>query len=120
MKIPVAELVASTAFALFIMCPRMAGMCAVLAKLKSLNPYVVAVLGAVMAIPLIVLMVYLTLKFGVHIAIIAAVITDIMAALAMGAFTWRHAIEVMVIALFVWLGVFVAKWITSIAFSQGA
>jgi len=70
-----AEMLASSAFALLIMCSRIASMYAILAKLKSLNPYVVAALGAITSIPLIVLMVYLTLKFGVHVAIITAVIT---------------------------------------------
>jgi len=102
-------LIVSLAFAFFIMCPRMAGMCAVIAKVKGVNPYVVAIVGGVMSVPLIVLMVYLTIKVGVYAAIIAAVATDILASIAMGTFRLKYAVEVAIIALFIWVGVAVAS-----------
>lgn len=98
----------SFAFAFFIMCPRMAGMGAVVSRLHGLNPYVVAVVGGILAIPLIVLMEYLVINFGVHAAIIAAAATDIAAAVLMGVYKPRYAVEVFIIAMFLWLGVVTA------------
>ncbi len=100
---------ASVAFALFVMCPRMAGMCAVISKMSGVNPYAVAIVGGLLSIPLIALMVFLTIKFGVSAAILVAVATDALAALATGTFNLRYGIEVALIALFVWLGVIVAR-----------
>ncbi|RLG49242.1 MAG: hypothetical protein DRN96_09925 [Thermoproteota archaeon] len=108
------EVIASVAFAFFVMCPRIAGMCAVLAKTGGLNPYLVALVGTLIASPLMALMVYLTVNFGVHAAIIAAVLTDVVAALAMGTFTVKAAVEILVIAAFIWIGVLAAKWISSL------
>jgi len=48
----------SLAFAFFIMCPRIAGMCAVISKAGGINPYLIAILGGLIAIPLIALMVF--------------------------------------------------------------
>ena len=110
MKGVVAELVASLAFALFVMCPRLAGMCAAIADLKGLDPYLVAFLGTLMAAPLLALMMYLTLRCGVGAAIIAAVATDVAAALVMGTLDYRALVELLVIAAFIWVGVVVAKW----------
>ncbi len=107
-----AELAASVAFAFFVMCPRLAGMCAALTELKGLNPFMVAFLGTLLAAPLLVLMVYLTLNYGAAVAIAAAVATDLLAALAMGTFSYRAFVELLVIALFIWVGVAVAKWVS--------
>ncbi len=101
-------IVLSIAFAFFVMCPRMAGMCAVISETSSVNPYIVAILGGVLAIPLITLMVFLTIRFGVGVAIAAAVLTDILAAVATGTFRLRYGIEIALIALFIWIGVVVA------------
>ena len=110
MEKAIAELVASLAFAFFVMCPRMAGMCAAIAELKGLNPYLVAFLGTLMAAPLLVLMVYLTLNFGVGTAIVAAVATDLVASLVMGTLDYKAFVELLIIAAFIWVGVLVAKW----------
>ncbi len=98
----------AVAFAFFIMCPRMAGMCAVISKLSNTNPYVIVVFGGIIAIPLIALMIFLTIKFGVEAAILAAVATDLLAAIATGTFKLRYGIEIAVIALFIWIGVALA------------
>ena len=83
-------------------------MCAVIASAKGVNLYLVAVTGGLASIPLIVLMVYLTIEVGVHAAIAATVATDILTSAVMGAFRLRYAVEIILIALFVWLGVDVA------------
>ncbi len=98
----------SVAFAFFVMCPRIAGMCAVLSRIGNVNPYVISVLGGLIAIPLISLMVFLTVRFGVEVAIAVAVLTDILSAIVMGTFKLRQGIEIILIALFIWLGVVVS------------
>ncbi len=100
--------VLSLAFAFFVMCPRMAGMCAVISRAGNVNPYLVAILGGLMAVPLVALMVFLTVRFGVGVAIAAAVLTDILSAVATGTFRLRYGIEIVLIALFIWIGVVVA------------
>lgn len=89
--------VLSLAFAFFVMCPRMAGMCAVISRAGDVNPYLVAILGGLMAVPLVALMVFLTVRFGVGVAIAAAVLTDILSAVATG----RYGIEIALIAMFI-------------------
>ncbi len=108
------ELIISLAFAFFIMCPRMAGMCAVIARVKGVNPYTIAFIGGILSIPLMVLMVFITIKYGVHLAIFAAALTDILSAASMGTFKVRYAIEVLIIALFIWVGVLIARSIAPV------
>jgi len=76
------------------MCLRMAGMCAVISRTCGVNPYLIAVLGGIMAAPLIRPYGVLTIRFGVGIAIAAAVITDILSAIATGTFRLRYGIEI--------------------------
>ncbi|HDD25903.1 MAG TPA: hypothetical protein ENF75_02300 [Acidilobales archaeon] len=70
-------------------------------KVKGVNLYVVAIVGSEISVPLIALMVYSTIEVGIHAAIIAAVVTDVLASIAMGTFRLRYAVEVAIIALFV-------------------
>ncbi len=102
-------LIISVAFAFFVMCPRLAGMCAAISKVKGLNPYLVAFLGTFISAPLIALMVFLTLNIGVWAAIIAAVITDLASAAFMNLLKPSYALEILIIALFIWVGVIVAQ-----------
>ncbi len=101
-------LVISLSFAFFVMCPRMAGMCAVVSKIHNVNPYLVSIVGGLIAVPLITLMVYVTLRFGVVYAIALAVLTDLISALATGTFRLKYGIEIALISIFVWMGVVVA------------
>ncbi|WP_457550099.1 hypothetical protein [Archaeoglobus sp.] len=103
------EVALAIAFAFFIMCPRMAGMCAVISKVGGVNPYTIAFIGGLIAVPLIVFMVFLTVEFGVTTAIVAAVITDILASVVTGTFRLRYGIEIIIIALFIWIGVTIAN-----------
>ena len=103
------EVILAIAFAFFVMCPRMAGMCAVISKVGGVNPYKISLIGGFVAVPLIVLMVFLTVEFGVTVAILAAVVTDILASILTGTFRLRYGIEIAIIALFIWVGVFTAS-----------
>lgn len=114
MKTPGSWIMASLAFAFFIMCPRMAGMCAVIAKTREVNPYLIALIGGVISVPLIMLMVFLTIKMGVQAAILVAAATDLLAALAIGTLRPKYALEVLIIALFVWAGVTTANKLSPI------
>jgi hypothetical protein len=106
--------VVSLAFAFFIMCPRMAGMGAIVSRLHGFNPYIVAAIGGVLAIPLIILMEFLVIRFGVSTAIIVAAATDIASAILMGVYKPRYAVEVFIIAAFLWLGVLTAMKLSPI------
>ncbi len=57
-------LIASTAFALFVICPRMAGMTNIIASATHLSIIRIAVLGTVLALPLIVLMALIFREYG--------------------------------------------------------
>ena len=100
---------ASLAFAFFILCPRMVGMAAVLSEVRDVNPYAIVTYGTILAIPLMLLM-YIVLKnFGATWAIALAVATDVGAAIFMGIHSWKATAQLAIIAIFVWIGILVAK-----------
>jgi len=105
-------MVASVAFAFFILCPRMVGMASVISGIKEVNPWVVVVIGAVMAIPLMILMYWVLQKFGAAYAIGLAAATDIVAALIIGTYSWKAMVSVVIIAIFVWVGILVANLVS--------
>jgi O-antigen/teichoic acid export membrane protein len=102
-------IVASAAFAFFILCPRMVGMASVIAGIKETNPWLVVLLGAIIAIPLMMLMYWVLQKFGAGYAIGLAVITDIIAALVIGTYSWKSSVSIIIIAAFVWAGIAVSN-----------
>jgi len=107
------SLVASVAFALFILCPRMAGMANVIANATKVNLVLVSVMGTLISLPLIVAMVFIFRQWGLWAALAFAVLTDVLAALVMGASSWKASFEKFIIALFVRAGVRVASLITA-------
>ena len=106
-------LVASIAFALFILCPRMAGMANTIARATQVNLILVAVVGTLISLPLIVLMVIIFQHYGLWAALAFAVFTDVLAALAMGAISWKSSFETFIIAVFVIIGVRVTATIST-------
>jgi len=108
-----ALLVASAAFALFILCPRMAGMANVIADATKVNLILVAVIGTLISLPLIVLMVIIFRQYGLWAALAFAVFTDALAALTMGAISWKASFETFIIAVFVIVGVRVAALLSA-------
>ena len=58
------SLVASVGFALFILCPRMAGMANVIANATKANLVLVSVIGTLISLPLIVAMVFIFRQYG--------------------------------------------------------
>lgn len=106
-------LIASVAFALFILCPRMAGMASVIASATQANLILVAVIGTLISLPLIIVMVIIFHHYGLWAALAFAVFTDLLAALTMGAINWKASFETFIIALFVIAGVRVATIISA-------
>jgi len=107
------SLVASVGFALFILCPRMAGMANVIANATKVNLVLVSVIGTLISLPLIVAMVLIFRQYGLWAALAFAVFTDLLAALVMGTISWKASFETFIIALFVIAGVRVASLITA-------
>lgn len=105
---------ASTAYAFFIVCPRMAGMTSIIAKATQVNLILVAVIGTLMAFPLIALMVVVFRQWGLWAALSLAVITDLLAALVIGNTGWKAGIETLVIAVFVLAGVKAASFVSGV------
>jgi len=106
------SLIASVGFALFILCPRMAGMANVIANATKVNLVLVSVIGTIISLPLIVAMVLIFRQWGLWAALAFAVLTDVLA-LVMGAISWKSSFETFIIALFVIAGVRVASLITA-------
>ncbi len=100
--------------AFFIVCPRMAAMIYLISKYSQTSLVLISVLGSVLAIPLIVVMVLIFSKFGVLGALLFCIITDLAAASVMRELNIKAAIETIVIAVFVILGVKIAPYITTL------
>jgi hypothetical protein len=107
-------LISSIGLALFIICPRMAGMVTVIAKNVSVSLVYTAVFGSIIAIPFVVIMALIFAKLGLWGALAFCIFTDLAAAFVMKEISVRAGIETLVIALFVILGVRVAPLITNI------
>jgi uncharacterized membrane protein YdcZ (DUF606 family) len=104
-----ALIIASATFAFFVLCPRMVGMASVISGIKDVNPWLAVVIGAVLAIPLMILMYWVLQKYGAAYAIGLAVATDLVAAVIIGTYSWKATVSVLIIAIFVWAGIFVAN-----------
>ncbi len=107
-------LYAASAFGLFVVCPRMAGMMHIISAHTSVSMLVTVVTGTLLSIPLLLIMVYLFGKFGLWGALIFCVLTDLGAAYVMKDVSFKAGIETFVIALFVILGVRVAPYISAL------
>ena len=105
-------LITSTALALFIICPRMAGIISIVCKHSELPLFKTAFIGSVIAIPLILLMVWIFSKFGVTGALIFCVITDLGCAFMLKEISIRASIDTIIIAAFVFVAVKVAPLIS--------
>ena len=105
-------IIASLAFSLFVVCPRMAGMMQVITKHCQVSLMATVLGGTLVSIPLLVVMVFLFGKFGLWGALLFCVLTDLGAASMMNAVSFKAAIETCVIAFFVLLGVKLAPLVS--------
>lgn len=108
----------STAFSFFIICPRMAGMLHVICENSNLPLYRVAFLGSLIAVPLIILMVWMFNHFKVTGALIYCVGTDLLAAILLSDIGYKAAVETAIIALFVFISVKVAPKLSNLIFKS--
>lgn len=106
-------LIVSVAFALFIVCPRMAGMANVITNATQTNIIHVAIIGTIISLPLIIAMALIFKQYGLFAALGFCVLTDLGAALVMRQISFKAGLETFIIALFLILGVKVASIISS-------
>lgn len=106
-------MMASIGLSLFIVCPRMAGMVNVIAKHSQVSLIYVALLGSILAIPLIVAIVLVFAHFGLWGALAFCVLTDLGAAFIMKEISISAGIETFIIAIFVIIGVKIAPYIAN-------
>lgn len=107
-------LTAGIGLALFIVCPRMAGMVNIVSKYSQTSLVVTALLGTVLSIPLVIAMVLVFARFGIWSALGFCVLTDLVAAYFMKQISPKAGLETLIIAVFVIAGVKVAPYITNI------
>ena len=107
-------LISGIALALFIICPRMAGMVYIIAKHSHVSLIYTALFGSIVTIPLVIAMVLVFAKFGLWGALAFCILTDFGAAFVMKEISIRAGIETFIIAIFVIIGVKVAPFITNI------
>lgn len=109
-------LIISIAFAFFIVCPRMAGMLHVICENSKMPLFKIAFLGSIIAIPLILLMVWIFEQFGVVGALIFCIMTDLLAAFLLKSISYKAGFETIIIAVFVLVAVKVAPLISGLFF----
>lgn len=107
-------LITAIAFALFIVCPRMAGILHVICENSKISLFKTAFLGSLIAIPLIILMVWVFAQFGVVGALIFCVATDLLAAYLLKSISYKAGFETIIIAGFVLVAVKVAPLISGV------
>lgn len=105
----------SIVFGLFIVCPRMAGMMHVINRNFDIVLWKITILGTLISIPILVLMIYIFSNVGIWATLIFCIGTDFAAAYIIKEISINAAIETVVIAFFVTLGVKLAPFIVNIA-----
>jgi len=105
-------LITSTAFGLFVVCPRMAGMVHIIAAHSPVSMLSMVLLGSLFSLPLLLLMVFVFEHFGVLGALAFCVVTDLGAAFVMKGISMKASLETLVIAVFVIIGVKAAPLIS--------
>ncbi|MEA3508711.1 MAG: hypothetical protein U9R40_07320 [Synergistota bacterium] len=103
--------IASLAFAFFVVCPRMAGMVGIIGKNTSLPLWKVTVFGTIASIPILALMAWVFPRWGVGGALVLCVITDMAAVFLMKDIGVGAAIQTAVVAIFVLLGIKAGQWL---------
>jgi len=101
-------ILASTAFALYVTCPRMTAMIATESKIAGLNPVLTIALGCLIGIPLFLILLYTFQHLGVEATVLLAALFDLAAALLLGRIDLKGGLELLIITLFVYLGIRVA------------
>ncbi|MGD9160854.1 MAG: hypothetical protein PVG39_20715 [Desulfobacteraceae bacterium] len=111
-------LIGSIGLALFIICPRMAGMVHIISKHSNAPLFQTALLGSIISIPLVLVIVLVFDKYGLWGALAFCIITDLGAAFFMKELSIKAGIETFIIAVFVILGVKMAPVLTNLFIKQ--
>jgi hypothetical protein len=109
-----ALMLGSIGLALFIVCPRMAGMVHIIAKHSQVSLIHTALFGSILSIPLVLAIVLIFAKFGLWGALAFCVFTDLGAAFIMKELSIKAGIETFIIAVFVIVGVKIAPYIVNV------
>lgn len=112
------SIIASFAFAFFVVCPRMAGMMHVINNYSKVSMLYTVLLGIVISVPLLMLMVFVFDKGGIWGALAFCISTDLVSALVMKGVDIRASIETFIISIFVVIGVKIAPYISKIIFDK--
>ncbi len=107
-------IIASIAFSLFVVCPRMAGMVHIISKNTGLSIPAVVVAGTAFSLPLVYIMALVFGRWGLMGALAFCILTDIASSVVMSGIGLRAGIETLIIAIFVVIGVKVAPIICNI------
>ncbi len=106
--------IASVAFALYVLCPRMTAMILQESRIKGIDVHTVIIVGTVISIPLFIMLVHVILRLGVEWAIFIAAVADIAAAALLGTLDLRTGVELVVITAFVYAGIKLAPVISGL------
>ena len=101
---------------MYVICPRMSAMIVQQAKVKGLNLNAIIVLGALISIPLFVILSRITIRFGTGWAILFAAVGDVAAAALLGVIDPKIGVELAIITVFVYIGIRVAPAISNLIF----
>lgn len=112
------NIIASFAFAFFVVCPRMAGMMHVINHYSSVSMLYTVLLGIIVSVPLLMLMVFVFDKAGVWGALGFCVSTDLISAFVMKGVSINAGIETFIISIFVVMGVKIAPYISKLVFEK--
>jgi hypothetical protein len=107
-------IITATALAFFIVCPRMAAIIHVICKNSNQPLFKTALIGSIIAIPLILMMVFIFSKFGITGALMFCIVTDLISACLLGGIDRKAGVETIVIAAFVFAAVKVAPLVANI------
>jgi hypothetical protein len=102
-----------SAFAFFIVCPRMAAMTNILSRNTTISIYWIVVVGTLVSIPLLVLTAWAIRHWGLMAGLAIAIVTDIFAAALLTSVSLKAALETFIIAIFVVAGNRFAMWVSS-------
>ncbi len=93
-------LIVSMAFALFIVCPRMAKITNVITNATQTNIIQVAIIGTIILLPLIIAMVLIFKQYGLIVALGFCVLTDFGATFLIKQISLKAGLDTFIIALF--------------------
>jgi len=106
-------IVTLSAFAFFVVCPRLGAMTNLLNRHSPFSIYWLVILGTFASIPMLILMTWMIRHWGLMAGLGLAIATDLAAAVTLTSISTKVAVETFIIALFVVVGNRVATWIGS-------